>query len=107
MRSAMPVGTRSIGYRTEPLKPTLDTNNFKESFSSWEFELSRYERDNNIQLPDQVKIAVLMNEKKGPLQQHLHLRAGATPTCAAIRSSWNTTGQRQHLADSRRAQHPA
>ena len=79
-RYALPVGTRSIGYLTKLLKPTLDPNNFEESFSNWEFELNRHEREDNIQLPDQVKIAVLMNETEGPLQRHLHFMAGATPT---------------------------
>ena len=86
-RFATPVGTRSIGYLTKLLKPTFDTNNFEESFSTWEFELARYERDNNAQLPDQVKIAVLMNETRGPLQQHLHLNASATPTYAEVRTT--------------------
>lgn len=60
MSFALPVGTRSTGYLTKFLKPTFDNNNFDQSFSNWEFELDRYryERDNNTQLPDQVKIAV-------------------------------------------------
>ena len=86
-RFAIPVGTRSIGYLTKLLKPKFDTNNFEESFSTWEFELARYERDNNAQLPDQVKIAVLMNETTGPLQQHLHLNASATPTYVEVRTT--------------------
>ena len=86
-RFATPVGTRSIGYLTKLLKPTFDINNFEESFSTWQFELARYERDNNAQLPDQVKIAVLMNDTKGPLQQHLHLNASATPTYAEVRAT--------------------
>ena len=63
-RFALPIGTRSIGYLTRLLKPTFDTNNFEESFSVWEFELNKYERDNNTQLPDAVKIAVLLNETR-------------------------------------------
>ena len=86
-RFAIPLGTRSIGYLTKLLKPTFDSNNFEESFSNWEFELSRYERDNNTALPDQIKIAVLMNETSGPLQQHLHLNAGATPTYVEVRET--------------------
>ena len=81
------MGTRSIGYLTKLLKPTFDHNNFEESFSNWEFELQRYEADNTTRLPDQVKIAVLMNETRGPLQQHLHLNAGTAPTYAAIRAT--------------------
>ena len=87
IRFALPVGTKSIGYLTKLLRPTFDSNNFEESFSNWEFELNKYEQDNNTQLPDQVKIAVLMNETKRPVQQHLHLVAGATPTYTAIRST--------------------
>ena len=87
IRFALPIGTRSIGYLTKLLKPTFDNNNFEESFSNWEFELNKYERDNNTQLPDQVKIAVLMNGTKGPLQQHLQLMAGATPTYTDVRAT--------------------
>ena len=86
-RFSTPLGTRSIGYLTKLLKPTFDSNNFEESFCNWEYELQRYEHDNSTTLPDQVKIAVLMNETKGALQQHLHLNAGATPTYTAIRTT--------------------
>ena len=85
-RFSIPVGTRSIGYLTKLLKPTFDTNNFEESFSNWEFELNRYERDNTTRLPDPVKFAIVMNETTGQLQQHLHLNAGATPTYAEVRN---------------------
>ena len=96
-RFAIPLGTRSIGYLTKPLlKPTFDSNNFEESFSNWEFELSRYERDNNTTLPDQIKIAVLMNETSGPLQQHLHLNAGATPTYVEVRGNNHGILQSHH-----------
>ena len=109
MRFALPVGTRSIGYLTKLLKPAFDNNNFEESFSKWEFELNRHERDNNTQLPDQVKIAVLMTETKGPLQYNntfaLWLERHQ-PTSTSGQPSWNTTGQLQHSAGSSRAHHP-
>ena len=84
-RSSTLLGTRSIGYLTKLLKPTFDHNNFEESFSNWEFDLQRYENDNTTRLPDPVKIAVLMNETRRPLQQHLQFNAGAAPTYAEIR----------------------
>ena len=87
LRFSTPLGTRSIGYLTKLLKPTFDHNNFEESFSNWEFGLQRYEADNTTRLPDQVKIAVLLNETRGPLQQHLHLHAGTSPTYAEIRAT--------------------
>ena len=77
-RYSIPLGTRSIGYLTRLLKPQLDEQKFEESFTTWEFQLSRYEQDNNTKLPDAVKIAMLLNETRGPLQQHLQLQAGNT-----------------------------
>ena len=85
-RCSIPLGTRSIGYLTRLLTPQLDEQKFEESFATWEFQLSRYEQDNNTLLPDAVKIAILLNEIKGPLQQHLQLQAGNITTYAQIRS---------------------
>ena len=61
-----PLERRSIGYLTKLLQPTFNHNNFEELISTWEIEVERYERDNNIQLSDQVKIAILMSETTGP-----------------------------------------
>ena len=58
---------------------------FEESFTTWEFEIARYERDNQAPIPDNIKIAILLNETKGPLQQYLQLRAGAIQRYADIR----------------------
>ena len=85
-RYSIPLGTRSIGYLTKLIKPQLDEQKFEESFTTWEFQLSRYEQDNKTLLPDAVKIAMLLNETKGPLQQHLQLQAGTITTYAQIRS---------------------
>ena len=60
-----PLEIRSIGYLTKFLQPTFN-HNFEELISTWEIEVERYERDNNIQLSDQVKIAILMSETTGP-----------------------------------------
>ena len=83
---SIPLGTRSIGHLTRLLKPQLDEQKFEEGFTTWEFQLSKCEQDNNTLLPDAVKIAVLLNETKGPLQQHLQLQAGTITTYAQIRS---------------------
>ena len=85
-RYSIPLGTRSIGYLTRLLKPQFDEQKFEESFATWEFQLSKYDQDNNTLLPDAVKIAVLLNETKGPLQEHLQLQAGNITTYAQIRS---------------------
>ena len=86
LRFSLPLGTRSIGYLTSLLKPKFDDHKFEESFLQWEFELAKYERDNGGQLPDNVKIAVLLNETKGALQQHLQLRSGTVTTYQEIRN---------------------
>ena len=72
---------------TKLLKPTFDTNNFEESFATWEFELSRFERDNGQQLPKSVKIAVLLNKTTGPLQQHLRLLSGSNPAYRQVKDT--------------------
>ena len=51
---------------------------FDEAFASWEFEVNRYERKNKVTIPDSIKIAILLNETKGALQQHLQLTASST-----------------------------
>ena len=76
-----------MGYLTKLLEPTLDPNNLEESFANWEYELTRFEQDNSTTLPDQVKIAILLNETTGPIQQHLQLLAGTNQTYAAIRTT--------------------
>ena len=71
---------------TPLLKAQFDEQKFENSFTTWEFQLSKYEQDNNTLLPDAVKIAVLLHETKGPLQQYLQLQAGNITTYAQIRS---------------------
>ena len=87
IRFSIPLGTRSIGHLTRLLKPTFDKNNFDTSFSTWEFELQRFERDNGQTLSDSVKIAVLLNETSGPLQQHLQLLSGQSPNYARVKQT--------------------
>jgi len=47
-----------------------------------------------------------MNRTRGPLQQHLHLNAGASPTYAEIRTTI-TEYQRAHITFSRLQQNPS
>ena len=74
-RFSIPIGTRSIGYVTTLLKPKFEEQTFEENFLQWEHDVARYKLDNGQALPDTVKIAILLNETKGALQQHLQLRA--------------------------------
>ena len=87
VRFMIPTGTRGIGYLTRLLKPTFDQHNFEESFTQWEYEVNRFETDNQSPLPDTVKVAILLNETKGSLQQHLQLEAGTNPTYTHIRTT--------------------
>ena len=83
---SLPVGKRSIGDLTALLKPKFEEQSFEENFLQWEYGVARYELDNGQALPDTVKIAFLLSETKGALQQHLQLRAGQVTTYAAMRS---------------------
>ena len=56
-RYSIPLGTRSVGYLTRLRKPQFDEQKFEESFTTWEFQLSKYEQDNNTQLPDVAPVA--------------------------------------------------
>ena len=85
IRFSIPVGTRSIGYLTKLLKPSFDESKFEEAFASWEFEINRYEPDKSAILPDNIKIAVLLNETLGALQQHLQLTASHVTPYQRIR----------------------
>ena len=84
-RFSIPVGTHSVGYLTKLLKPQFNEQKFEESFTTWEFEIAQYERDNQAPIPDNIKIAVLLNETKGALQQYLQLRAGTIQRYADVR----------------------
>ena len=84
-RFSIPVGTRSIGYLTKLLKPSFDEHRFEGAFASWEFEVNRYERENTVNIPDSIKIAILLNETKGALQQHLQLTASNVRDYNAVR----------------------
>ena len=106
MRFKTQIGTRSVDYVSKFLEPTFDINNFEESFSNWEYDVQQYESHNNAPLPDQLKVAVLMNRTRGPLQQHLHLNAGSSPTFVEIRTT-NTDDQRAHTTFSRLRQNPS
>ena len=86
IRFSIPVGTRSIRYLTKLLKPSFDESKFEEAFATWEFETNRYERDNSAILPDNIKIAVLLKETRGALQQHLQLTASHATDYQRIRT---------------------
>ena len=85
-RFSIPTGTRSVGYLTKLLKPTLGENKFEEAFAQWEHDVQRYEQDSGTPLPGGVKIAILLNETKGALRQHLQLNATTATTYNQIRT---------------------
>ena len=80
------MGTRSIRYLTKLLKQSFDESECEEAFATWEFEINRYERDNSAILPDNIKIAVLPDETREALQQHLQLTASQVTDYQRIRT---------------------
>ena len=81
-----PVGTRNIGYLASLPKTKFDEQRFEETFLQWEHDVARYERDHTSAPPESVKIAILLNETTGALQQHLQLRAGTITHYSEIRN---------------------
>jgi hypothetical protein len=82
--------------------PTFNHNKFEESFSTWEFEVGGYERDNDTPFPEQVKIEVLMNKTTGP---------SSTPECRKKESKRRTSvatseRNRQRTRKEQRSQQP-
>ena len=49
--------TMSIGRLTNVLKPHFDKNNFEDSFSAWEDEITEYEKEARTTLSDDLLIA--------------------------------------------------
>ena len=76
VRFSIPLGTRSIVYLTKLLKPTFGMKHFEATFSKY-----------GQAFLDSVKIAVIRNETTGPLQQHLQLLAGQSPTHGTVRAT--------------------
>ena len=52
--------------------------------TTWEFEVRRYERDNNTTLPDNVKIAIMLNETVNRCTRNRWLKE-QTARCSAHR----------------------
>ena len=63
-RFSIPVGTRSVGYLTKLLKPQFNEQKFEEPFTTWEFEIARYERDNQAPIPDNIKLHYYSTKQK-------------------------------------------
>ncbi len=94
-RFSIPLGTMPIGYLTKFLKPTFDMNNFEETFSQWEFELNKFERDNGQALPESVKIAVI-------LQQHSVQQVKTTNIIKCKHKPWWRNSANGHLRNKRK-----
>jgi len=74
-RYMVPSKARSVGRLSKILKPDFNMNAVEDTFSSWEDEIIKYEKETKTPISDYVKIGILMTEIKGPLQEHLRLHA--------------------------------
>jgi len=74
-RYMIPGNAKSVGRLSKILRPNLNNGSFEDSFSSWEDEIQKYEKETKSTLSDDVKVAVLLSETRGPLQEHLRLNA--------------------------------
>ena len=79
LHHSIPLGTRSIGYLTRLLKPQLDEQKLKESFTTWELQLAKYKPDNDTLLLKQLYCSMRQKEKYSNIynykQEHHNIRA--------------------------------
>ena len=59
----------------------------EEDLMKWEGEVAAFERETGSPLPSMVKIAVLIKQSSGPLQQHLQLNANHTTSYNQVRET--------------------
>ena len=86
-RYQMPTRSRAMGRLGAILKPSFNMNAFEDSLSTWEEEVTKYEKETSTVLAGDLKIAVLLNETKGRLQEHLRLHSGTIKTYGEIREA--------------------
>ena len=55
-RYMVPSKARSVGWLSKILKPDLNMNVFEDTFSSWEDEIIKYEKETKTPISDDVKI---------------------------------------------------
>ena len=75
VRYQLPTRAKAVGRLSAILKPKFNMQSFEDSLASWEEEIQKYEKETTSALSGDVKIAVLMNETSGKLQEHLRLNA--------------------------------
>ena len=97
LRFVVPTGARSVGYLTKLLKP----QNFEDTFTSWEFEVARYERESSTLIPPRAtsKLKLWSMRQKEPYSNPYSSEQGKSthrstvqqPHLHACNSSSNTT----------------
>ena len=60
---------RAVGRLTRTLKPNCTGINFEDNLATWEDEILKYEKETATTLPNDAKIAVMMNGATGPLSK--------------------------------------
>ena len=68
------------------LQTQVDEQRLEVAFLQWEYGVARYEKDHTSAQPDSVKIAIMLNETTGALQEHPQLRAGSITRYSEIRN---------------------
>ena len=86
-RYKIPSRQRAIGRLTHIMGPDFKSAPFEDAMTAWEDEISKYEKETGHSLPDDVKIAVMMKETKGHLQEHLRLHAGNLRTFQEVKQT--------------------
>ena len=86
LRYKPPDGRRDFSRLTTIMNPQFRAMSFEEEFSKWESLMARYVADTKgDEIPDRIKLALLVSRTTGVLKQHLQLNSGSIVTFDAAR----------------------
>ena len=86
-RYRIPLKARAVARLTQILEPSggMERGSFEDRLASWADGILKSEKETNSKLSDDVKIAVLMNKKRGHLQEQLRLQAASLTRYHAVK----------------------
>ena len=84
-----PVQQRSLGRLVRIIRPELQKpgQTFEDGFQAWEEEVQKFEKEVQWELPDIIKVAIIMTLVTGALAEHFRLNASYTSKWSEVRNT--------------------
>lgn len=77
--------------------PNFTETNFEDILSMWDGEILRYENETTSKLPEDLRIAIMMNETNGALQDYLCSSAGSTRLYSSVKIAIASCFRSKHI----------